>query len=46
MIWGMRNVLMHEYGRVDLPTVYRVATESLPSLLDQIGVILKSDGFS
>ena len=43
MIWGMRNILMHEYGRVDLPTVYQVATIHLPKLLVQVKAILVQD---
>lgn len=40
MFWGMRNILMHEYGRVDLPTVYQVATIHMPTLLEQVREIL------
>ena len=40
MMRGMRNILMHEYGRVDLPTVYRVATVDLPELLERVRGIL------
>lgn len=43
MIWGMRNILLHEYGRVDLPTVYQVATVHLPTLLIQVQVILTAE---
>ncbi len=43
MIWGMRNILMHEYGRVDLPTVYQVATVHLPKLLEQVRAIREQD---
>ena len=43
MIWGMRNVIMHEYGRVDLPTVYQVATIHLPKLLEQVRAILAAE---
>ena len=43
LIWGMRNILMHEYGRVDLPTVYQVATGHLPKLLVQIRAILEQE---
>jgi len=42
MIWGMRNILMHEYGRVDLPTVYRVATNEIPLLHVYLQEILAS----
>ncbi len=33
LITGMRNVLAHEYGTVDLDRVYSVVTERVPSLL-------------
>lgn len=44
MIRGMRNILMHEYGRVDLPTVYRVATVDLPKLMERLREILAQSG--
>ena len=43
MIWAMRNILMHEYGRVDLPTVYQVATIHLPALLGEVRVMLDQE---
>jgi len=43
MIWGMRNILIHEYGHVDLPTVYQVATIHMPTLLKQVKAILAQD---
>jgi uncharacterized protein with HEPN domain len=43
MVWGMRNIILHEYGRVDLPTVYKVATVHLHPLLDQVRAILAQD---
>ena len=30
LIVGMRNILAHDYGGVDLEQVYRVVTESIP----------------
>ncbi|HPC46258.1 MAG TPA: DUF86 domain-containing protein [Candidatus Latescibacteria bacterium] len=33
LIIGMRNVLAHDYGTVDLPRVYEVVTDHLPALL-------------
>jgi uncharacterized protein with HEPN domain len=39
----MRNILLHEYGRVDLPTVYQVASVHLPKLLEQIRAILAAE---
>lgn len=43
MVWGMRNFLLHEYGRVDLPTVYQVASVHLPTLPDQVRAILEAE---
>jgi uncharacterized protein with HEPN domain len=43
MVWGMRNIILHEYGRVDLPTVYQVASVQLPKLLEQVRAILAAE---
>jgi len=43
MIWAMRNILMHEYGRMDLPTVFQVATIHMPTLLEQVRAILAQE---
>ena len=43
MIWGMRNIMMHEYGRVDVPTIYRVATEEIPRLVEYVQEILDQE---
>ena len=46
MIWGMRNIPMLEYGRVDLPSVYQVATIHMihmPKLLEQVKLIFAQD---
>jgi len=40
MMVGMRNILMHEYGRVDLALVHRTVTEDLPTLIEQVQRIL------
>lgn len=37
---GMRNVLAHDYGGVDLEQVYRVVTENLPDLLGGLGDLI------
>ena len=39
----MRNILLHKYGRVDLPTVFQVATVHLPTLMVQVQAILRAD---
>ncbi|MFW6119244.1 MAG: DUF86 domain-containing protein [Planctomycetota bacterium] len=36
LIIGMRNVLAHEYGTVDLEKVYSVVTDDMPELLSRI----------
>ena len=40
LIIGMRHVLAHEYGTVDLDNVYRVVTEHLPELLTQLRTLI------
>ncbi|MBM3286359.1 MAG: DUF86 domain-containing protein [Candidatus Eisenbacteria bacterium] len=40
LIIGMRNILVHDYGEVDLEQVYRVAREHLPNLLSQLGDLI------
>ena len=31
-LMGLRNILAHEYGKIDLATVYRIINEELPPL--------------
>lgn len=33
---GMRNILVHDYGAVDLERVYHVVTEHLPLLMESV----------
>lgn len=33
---GLRNVIVHDYDRLNLSIIWRVVTESLPELLDKI----------
>ncbi len=40
LITGMRHVLAHEYGTVDLDRVYRVVTEHVPELLGHIATLI------
>lgn len=40
LVAGMRHKLVHDYGAVDLATVYRVLREHLPPLIQQVEVIL------
>jgi uncharacterized protein with HEPN domain len=36
---GLRNFVVHEYFRVDLPTVWEAATIALPALLIELDII-------
>lgn len=40
MLVGMRNILTHEYGRVNLVLVHRTVVDDLPVLIQQIESIL------
>ena len=40
LIVGMRNILVHDYGAVDLERVYSVVKEHLPDLLERIGEVI------
>jgi len=40
LITGMRNVLVHEYGTVDLEKVYEVVTVHLPQLLTHLAALI------
>ena len=40
LITGMRHVLAHEYGTVDLDRVYRVVTEHVPELLGHMATLI------
>jgi len=42
-IVGFRNILAHEYGRVDHQLLYRTVTEDIPSLALRLRHILFSD---
>lgn len=39
---GMRNIVAHQYFRVDIEYVWIVATESIPTLLEQVTKILEN----
>jgi uncharacterized protein with HEPN domain len=43
LIVGQRNILAHEYGRIDHRQLYRTATEDLPDLIEQLRAILGPD---
>ena len=42
LIIGMRNVLAHDYGAVDLDRVYRVTTNDLPQLIERLGELISA----
>ena len=42
MIIGMRNVLAHDYGAVDLDRVYSVVSDQLPELIDHVGDLIST----
>lgn len=39
---GMRDVLIHSYDTIDLGLVWEAATQSIPTLIDQIEPLLPS----
>lgn len=41
-IIGQRNVVAHEYGRIDHRQLHRTATEDLPRLLERLRAMLPS----
>lgn len=40
LIIGMRNLLAHDYGQVDLEQVYRVVRAHVPDLLQHLGLLI------
>lgn len=40
---GMRNILVHEYGRVDVLEVWRTVRDDLPSLIGALELLLPSE---
>ncbi len=42
LIIGMRNVLAHDYGAVDLDRVYSVVSDQLPGLIEQVGDLIST----
>jgi uncharacterized protein with HEPN domain len=40
LIVGMRNVLAHNYGTVDLERIHRVVTDDLPALIKSLGHLI------
>jgi uncharacterized protein with HEPN domain len=40
LVIGMRNILAHDYGGVDLEQVYRVVMENIPELLTHLGGLI------
>ena len=42
-IVAFRNILVHEYFRVDLPAVWKIVERDLPILTNQVEAILKDE---
>jgi uncharacterized protein with HEPN domain len=40
---GMRHVIAHDYGAIDIAIVARVCTDDLPSLVEQLEQLLEPD---
>jgi len=40
---GMRNILIHGYFKVEMDTLWRTASESIPTLITQLEMLLASD---
>jgi uncharacterized protein with HEPN domain len=40
LIIGMRNILAHDYGAVDLEKVYGVVVKDIPLLLNELAVLI------
>ena len=43
-IIGMRNIVVHQYDRIDFAQVWRAATEDVPRVLPKIEEILSATG--
>jgi len=43
-IIGLRNILAHEYGRVDYEMLYKAAAEDMPELIRLLKKIVKDPG--
>lgn len=42
-IVGQRNVVVHEYDRIDLDIVWNVASDEVPRLADRVRSILEAE---
>lgn len=42
---GLRNRIIHDYGRVDLGVVWKIIDDEMEPLLDKFSVILPAEGF-
>ncbi|MDR0325464.1 MAG: DUF86 domain-containing protein [Oscillospiraceae bacterium] len=40
-IRGLRNRIVHDYEKIDLPVIWDIVTTDLPGLLSQINALLK-----
>jgi uncharacterized protein with HEPN domain len=39
---GMRNIIAHEYGRVDLDLVWRTAQREMPPVAEALEIVVAS----
>ena len=42
---GLRNIIAHEYSRVDYDIIWNIATTNIPNLYADISEILKAEGW-
>jgi uncharacterized protein with HEPN domain len=40
LIVGMRHVLAHDYGAVDLPTIFSVVVDQIPDLIRELAALI------
>ena len=43
---GLRNLIVHEYGKLDIEQVYKIAQKNVMDLLDYVKAIFKKTGIA
>jgi uncharacterized protein YutE (UPF0331/DUF86 family) len=43
---GFRNLVVHEYGKIDLPKIYQIANESIDDLEEYLRTIMRKCGIT